>query len=367
MPAKHTLTQSADAPTPQSQLPGITGNGLQAGWPPLWGPSADRSGSSVSTAPASQSPTNGVSAWPSLAASQRQIQPSASHTPTSSQLPQHQTDPFTSAWQSHQSDQQQKETAASSASDRIRVTLPAPLTASQVPSVQADPDGAALLQKVQSAVGNGELSIEEGTKQLVAFLRQREQINKGKSGAHVPKPPPGFATAASLASAGKPQLPSQLPDSGLASQSDRTTVSSPFPAMQPSSSPTQSQAANLLSSAQLQPGIEAPGARGGLQWSGGNAAPGLHQWGYPQAADNAMPSQLLVNISSTMPPVSSRLPNTAGMFPVDLVAASAALWAAPATGELCCQTLPAHACLGDKTIPMQECHQWCTLCICDLM
>ncbi len=334
-PAKHTLTQSADAPTPQSQLPGIKGNGLQAGWPPLWGPSADRSGSSVSTAPASQSPINGASAWPSLAASQRQIQPSTSHTPTSSQLSQHQTDQFTSAWQSHQSDQQQEETAASSASDRVRVTLPAPLTASQVPSVQADPDGAALLQKVQSAVGNGELSIEEGTKQLVAFLRQREQINKGKSGAHVPKPPPGFATAASLASAGKPQLPSQLPDSGLASQSDRTTVSSPFPAMQPSSSSTQSQAANLLSSAQLQPGIEAPAARGGLQWGGANAAPGLHQWGYPQAADNTSPSQLLVNNSSTMPPVSSRLPSTAGMFPVDLVAASAALWAAPATGELC--------------------------------
>ncbi len=334
-PAKHTLTHSADAPTPQSQLPGIKGNGLQAGWPPLWGPSADRSGNSVSTAPASQSPTNGASAWPSLAASQRQVQPSTAHTATSSQLPQHQTDQSTSAWQSHQSDQQQEETAASSASDRVRVTLPTPLTASQVPSVQADPDGAALLQKVQSAVGNGELSIEEGTKQLVAFLRQREQINKGKSGAHVPKPPPGFATAASLASAGKPQLPSQLPDSGLASQSDRTTVSSPFPAMQPSSSSSQSSAANLLSSAQLQPGIEAPGAQGGLQWGGANAAPGSHQWGYPQAADNMLPSQLLVNNGSTMPPVSSRLASTAGMFPVDLVAASAALWAAPATGRLC--------------------------------
>ncbi len=335
-PAKHTLTHSADVPTPQSQLPGIKGNGLQAGWPPLWGPSADRSGNSVSTAPASQSPPNGASAWPSLAASRQQVQPSTSHTPTSSQLPQHQTDQFTSAWQSHQSDQQQDETAASSASDRVRVTLPAPLTASQVPSVQADPDGAALLQKVQSAVGSGELSIEEGTKQLVAFLRQREQINKGKSGAHVPTPPPGFATAASLASAGKPQLPPQLPDSGLASQSDRTTVSSLLPAMQPSSTSTQSPAANLLSSAQLQPGTEAPGAQQGvLQWGGANAAPGSHQWGCPQAADNFLPSQLLVNNGSTMPPVSSRLPSTAGMFPVDLVAASAALWAAPATGKLC--------------------------------
>lgn len=336
-PAKHTLTQSADASTPQSQLPGIKGNGLQAGWPPLWGPSADRSGSSVSAASASQSPINGASAWPSLAASQRQIQ--SSHPPTSSQLPQHQTEQFTSAWQSHQSDQQQEETAASSAIEDVRVTLPAPLTASQVPSVQADPDGAALLQKVQSAVGSGELSIEEGTKQLVAFLRQREQTNNGKSGAHVPKPPPGFATAASLASAGKPQLPSQLPDSGLASQSDRSTILSPFPAMQPCSSSTQSQAANLLSSAQLQPGIEAPGARGDPQWGGVNAASGLHQWGYPQAADNLSPSQLLVNNNSTMPPVSSTLRSTAGMFPVDLVAASAALWAAPATGANQLQSL----------------------------
>lgn len=335
-PAKHTLSQSAEALTPQSQHLGVKGNGLQqAGWPPIWGPSLDRSGGSATTAPSNQASIEGTSAWPSLAASQRQVQAPSSQTPTSSQLPQHQTDQYTSAWQSHQLDQLQEGTAAPSAGDHTRVTLPAPLTAGQVPSVQADPDGAALLQTVQSAVGNGELSIEEGTKQLVAFLRQREQTNKGKSGAHVPKPPPGFATAA-----GKSQLPSQLPDTGSQNLSDQASAPHLSPAMQPTSSSTQSQAAALLSGAQLQPGTHTPGSGAGLQWSAANATPGFQQWGYHPAADNASSSRSSLNSSSTAVAASSGLSSTASMFPVDLVAASAALWAAPATGEPGCS---AHA------------------------
>ncbi len=341
-PAKHMLSQSAEAHTPQTQgsiHPGPKGNGLQqagvTGWPPLWGPSSDRSGNNVSNMPSSQSPSEGASAWPSLTASQRQVPSATSHALNPSQLPsaQPQTDQSVSAWQKQQSDQQQEGTSILSNSERTRVTLPAPLTAGQVPCVQADPDGAALLQKVQSAVGNGELSIEEGTKQLVAFLRQREQTNKGKPQSG-PKPPPGFATAntpAPPSSASKPQLSSQLPDTASSNHVEvsASTPLSPFPAMQPSSLSTP---ASMLS----QLGMDTAGSRVSPQWSTASAAPAFQQWGYPQGADNhTSSSRSPLNSSSTTALASSSLSSPAGMFPVDLVAASAALWAAPAAGMPC--------------------------------
>ena len=337
-PAKNVLSQSAEASTPQSAL-APKANGLQqgaTGWPSLWGPSAgDKSSNSVTSTLASQAPAEVTSAWPSLAASQRQVQGASTHPASPSQplLLQQQADNYASAWSDQQSDQQQEQASTSSGADRTRVTLAAPLTAGQVPSVQADPDGAALLQKVQSAVGNGELSIEEGTKQLVAFLRQREQTGKGKplAGAHVPKPPPGFAAASTAppSSAGRPQLPSRPPDTVSSDTSSLSTSFSPFPAMQPSSSSNPFPSVSVLSSGQSQPGVSP-------QWSAASAAPSFQQWNYPPGTDNhTLSSQSSLNSSSTTAPASTSMASTASMFPVDLVAASAALWAAPAAGMLC--------------------------------
>lgn len=327
-PVKHTLPHSLVDQTPHTgSKGGILQQAGAAGWPPLWGASADRPSPSVL---ASQSPAEG--AWPSLTASQRPVQAANASTanPAQSQVLQHQADSLSPAWQGQHAEQPQGQGAAT------RVALAGPLTAGQVPSVQADPDGAALLQKVQSAVGNGDLSMEEGTKQLVAFLRQREQSGKGKAGVHTPKPPPGFATAA------KQPVPQQL-DPVSSSQSESSASSSllPFPAMQPNSFSTPPQPALLTPSAQALPSTEAAGSMNPLQWSASNVAPAYQQWGYSQAADSqSSSSQVLANSSGIVGPASSSMPSTAGIFPVDLVAASAALWAAaPATGSNQLQSL----------------------------
>ena len=320
-PVKHTLPHGVGAQTPHT---GAKGTALHqtgtAGWPPLWGATANRPGTSATNVLASQSPAEG--AWPSLAASQHAAQ-AATSTATNAAQSQHQAGGYPPAWQGQIADQQQAPAAAT------RVALASPLTVGQVPAVQADPDGAALLQKVQSAVGNGDLSMEEGTKQLVAFLRQREQSSKGKAGVHTPKPPPGFATA------GK-QLVQQQLEPTSASQADAPSISAsllPFPAMQPNSFTSPLQASPLVTSAQPAIGTEAAGTANPSQWTANSAAPTYQPWGFAQAADtDTSSSQPSVNSTTTTAAVSS-LPGTSGMFPVDLVAASAALYAAPATGR----------------------------------
>ena len=310
-PVKHTLSHGVGAQTPHT---GAKGSALQqsgaAGWPPLWGASADTPGTNATNVLASQSPAEG--AWPSLALSA-----------SNATQPQHQSGSYPPAWQGQHADQQQAPPAAT------RIMLASPLTAGQVPAVQADPDGAALLQKVQSAVGNGDLSMEEGTKQLVAFLRQREQSSKGKAGVHTPKPPPGFATA------GKQPVQQQT-EPPSASHTDAPSLSAsllPFPAMQSSSFPSPLQASPLVTSAQPVLGTEAAGSATPSQWTANSAAPTYQPWGFAQAADtDTSSSQPSVNSTTTTAPASS-LPGTSGMFPVDLVAASAALYAAPATGR----------------------------------
>lgn len=331
-PAKHMLAQGTEAATPHTHQPGAKPNGLQqAGWPALWGQAADRSGHHASSLAGPQPAAEGASAWPSLAASQRQASGNNAHAPSTSQppQPQHPATGHTSAWQNQQTDQQQQGMGV----ERTRIALSAPLTTGQVPSVQADPDGAALLQKVQSAVGNGELSIEDGTKQLVAFLRQREQTNKGKS----PKPPPGFAVAANAQAnaslLGKPQQPSLLTDAMTPNRSDNPSAASlfpPFPAMQPSSSSTASQPTALLSNPQSQHLGQSASSHPMPQWGQASPALSFQQWAQPNGADNlTCSSRSSMNSSGTTVQGS---PATTGLFPVDLVAASAALWSAPAAG-----------------------------------
>ena len=328
-PAKITLAQGSDSQTPHTHQ-AAKPNGLQqAGWPALWG-QADRSGQHASNLTPPQSAAEGAAAWPSLAASQRQVQGNNAHTSSTSQPAQsvHTAGGQTSAWQSQQPDQQQQ------AAESTRVTLSAPLTTGQVPSVQADPDGAALLQKVQSAVGNGELSIEDGTKQLVAFLRQREQTNKGKSA----KPPPGFAVAANAQAnaslLGKPLQPNLPLDASSTDRRDAPPSVVPFPAMQGSSASTASLPTAMLSNPQSQISSESASSHSNPQrWSQQNSpALSLRQWAYPTGTDNQTSSSRS-SVNSTGTSVQG-LSNAAGMLPVDLVAASAALWAAPAAGTL---------------------------------
>ena len=333
-PAKHIAAQGTEAATPHTHQPGVKPNGLQqAGWPALWGQAADRSAHHASSLTAPQTAAEGASAWPSLAASQRQASGNNAHAPSTSQPPssQHLATGHTSAWQNQQTDQQQQGMGA----EGTRVALSAPLTTGQVPSVQADPDGAALLQKVQSAVGNGELSIEDGTKQLVAFLRQREQTNKGKS----PKPPPGFAVAANAQAnaslLGKPQQQTLPSDSMTLNRSDGPSVASPFPpfpAMHPSSSSsTASHPTAMLSDPQSSLLSQSASSHPIPQWRQ-EASPALsfQQWAHPNGGDNlTSSSRSSMNSSGTTVQGS---PGTAGLFPVDLVAASAALWSAPTEG-----------------------------------
>ena len=328
-PAKQTLAQGAEAHTPHTHQHSVKPNSLQqAGWPSLWGQAPDRSNAHALTS--AQSSSEGPSAWPSLAASQRQVQGSSAHTPSTSQQPQsqHVAAAQTPAWQSQQPDQPQSGTSA----DCTQVTLSEPLTTGQVPSVQADPDGAALLQKVQSAVGNGELSIEDGTKQLVAFLRQREQTNKGKSA----KPPPGFAVAANAqASAsllGKPNQASTLIDTAAESRPDSASAAfSSFPAMQTSSASTASLPSGMVSNTQALHAGDMVSSHLSPQWGNpASSALSFQQWGYSGGADNQTSSSRSTN---SHPGTSAQeSPSTACMFPVDLVAASAALWSAPAAG-----------------------------------
>lgn len=327
IPAKQTLAQGAEAHTPHMHQPMKANSLQQAGWPSLWGQPSDRSSTHPGTLTSAQSSSEGASAWPSLAASQRQVQASSAHTLNASQQPQsqHAAAAQPPAWQSQQPDQPQPATSA----ERSRVMLSAPLTTGQVPSVQADPDGAALLQKVQSAVGNGELSIEDGTKQLVAFLRQREQTNKGKSA----KPPPGFAVAANAqASAsllGKPNQPSASTDTAAQSRSsDAASAAFPsFPTMQTSSSYTTSLPPGMLSSTHAS---ELVSSQSSPHWSH-QASPslGLQQWAYSSGADNHTSSRSTNNHPDA---TAQGIPSTPCMFPVDLVAASAALWSAPPAG-----------------------------------
>ena len=330
-PAKQTLAQGAEAHTPHTHQHSVKPNSLQqAGWPSLWGQTSDRSNAHATALTSAQPSSEGASAWPSLAASQRQVQGSGAHTPSTSQQPQsqHAAAAQTPAWQSQQPDQPQPGTS----SDRTQVTLSAPLTTGQVPSVQADPDGAALLQKVQSAVGNGELSIEDGTKQLVAFLRQREQTNKGKSA----KPPPGFAVAANAqASAsllGKPNQHSASIDTAAQSRSDTASAAFPsFPVMQTSSSSTASLPPGMLSNTQALHASEMVSSQPGPQWSNPvSPALSFQQWTYPGGTDNQGSSSRSTNNHPGTTAQGS--PSSACMFPVDLVAASAALWSAPAAG-----------------------------------
>ena len=330
-PAKQTLAQGAEAHTPHTHQHGVKPNSLQqAGWASLWGQPSDRSSAHASALTSAQSSAEGTSAWPSLAASQRQVQGPGAHTSSISQQPQsqHAASAENPAWQSQQPDQPQPGTSA----DRTRVTLSAPLATGQVPSVQADPDGAALLQKVQSAVGNGELSIEDGTKQLVAFLRQREQTNKGKSA----KPPPGFAVAANAqASAsllGRPNQHGALTDTAAQSCSDTASAAFPsLPAMQTSSSSTASLPPGMLPSTQALHAGELVSSQPGSRWSN-QASPALsfQQWAYSSGVDNQTSSSCATNNHPGQTAPAS--PSTACMFPVDLVAASAALWSAPAAG-----------------------------------
>lgn len=327
-PVKHTLAQDAEAHTPHTHQASVKLNSLQqAGWPSLWGQPSDRSNTQAPTLTPAQSSAEGTSAWPSLAASQRQSQGSSAQTPSTSQQPQlqHSAGAQAPAWHSQQTDQQQLGTSA----ERTRVTLAVPLSTDQVPSVQADPDGAALLQKVQSAVGNGELSIEDGTKQLVAFLRQREQTNKGKSA----KPPPGFAVAANAqASAsllGKSNQPSSL---GESAASEAASVSFPsLPAMQTSTSSTASLPAGMSCHTQSLQASDTGSSNSNPHWSG-EASPALtlQQWAYSSGANSfASPSPSTLNSTGSIAMGPSSTPY---MFPVDLVAASAALWSAPVAG-----------------------------------
>lgn len=326
-PAKQTLAQGAEAHTPHTHQPSVKPSSLQqAGWPSLWGQPSDRPNTHATSLTPAQSSSEGASAWPSLAASQRQVQGTSAHTPSTSQQPQsqHPAGGQTPAWQNQQTDQQ-----LGTSAEHSRVTLSAPLTAGQVPSVQADPDGAALLQKVQSAVGNGELSIEDGTKQLVAFLRQREQTNKGKSA----KPPPGFAVAANAQAnaslLSKPNQPSTPADTAAPGPSDAASAAlPPFPVMQTTSSSTASLPAGMLSNAQALHAGESVSSQPSPHWSN-QASPALsfQQWAYSGGGDNPSSSS-----RSTMSSAGTNAQSTACMFPVDLVAASAALWSAPAAG-----------------------------------
>ena len=330
-PAKQTLAQGAEAHTPHTHQHSVKPNSLQqAGWPAQWGQLSDRSNTHAIALTSAQSSSEGASAWPSLAASQRQMQGSGAHAPSTSQQSQsqHAAAAQTPAWQNQQPDQPQ----AGPSADLTRVTLSAPLVTGQVPSVQADPDGAALLQKVQSAVGNGELSIEDGTKQLVAFLRQREQTNKGKSA----KPPPGFAVAANAqASAsllGKPNQHGASTETAAQSRSETASASFlSFPATQTSSASTASLPPGMLSNTQALHTGEMVSSQLGPQWSN-QASPALsfQQWAYCGGSDSQTPSSR----STHNHPGSNAHgpPSIACMFPVDLVAASAALWSAPAAG-----------------------------------
>lgn len=245
-------------------------------WPaPTWGQHTDEQPPLLSANAAD--PT---SAWPSLAASQRQAQPHP-HASTSQQP--------SAALHREASEPVQEAAIARQSGKQITVTLPAPLDARQEPSVQADPEGAALLRTVQSAVGNGHLSIEEGTKQLVAFLRQREQAQgSSKPGGKASKPPPGFAGAVS-----QPPHPASEPPTLLQTAQQ---VLDPHPLTASTSS----------SEALL------PATQSFQQWSAGGA---LRQ--------------------PPLSPSGKAASNAAFAFPVDMVAASAALWLAPvASGEV---------------------------------
>ncbi|KAL3157405.1 hypothetical protein ABBQ32_011880 [Trebouxia sp. C0010 RCD-2024] len=337
-PAKSTFPEDAETHTLHTLPPSVKPNSLQqAGWPSLWGQQSDRSSTHAPALTPAQSSAEGTSAWPSLAASQRQVQGFSAQTPSTSQQPQsqHSAGAQAPAWQSQQTDQQQLGPSA----ERTRVTLAAPLTTDQVPSVQADPDGAALLQKVQSAVGNGELSIEDGTKQLVTFLRQREQTNKGKSA----KPPPGFAVAANAqASAGllgKSTQPSTPGESAASSRSEAASVSFPsLPAMQTSTSSTASLPAGMVSRTQPLHAGETGSSHPNPHWnSEASSAVSFQQWAYSSGANNLTSSSRSTTNSTGS--IALRSPDTAYMFPVDLVAASAALWSAPAAGSNQLQSL----------------------------
>lgn len=301
---KHTAQPQADH-FPHQRAPS-KGEQAVPGWLPMWG---QRTEEQATTSMLASSSADTASAWPSLAASQRQTQVQQPHPSITQQpAPSHQQQP----------DSSQDDAVSKQAGKRTIVSLPAPLDANQEPSVQADPEGAALLRTVQTAVGNGHLTIEEGTKQLVAFLRQREQ-SQGKSGSKASKPPPGFAVAANHPSANPA---SSEPSGSLASDS----ASSSHPA-QPHADSTHM--LNTVSSSSLDAAQAT--ARSFQQWAVGMASAQLpsssSRHTQQAASSSAMPSS-----------------STVFLFPVDMVAASASLWLAPATsgqllGRLVCKVL----------------------------
>ena len=290
---KHTAQPQPEQLPPHQRVGPNKGEQTVPGWLPMWG---QRTEEQPSTSMLAANAADTASAWPALAASQRpaplpQPQPSTAQT-----LP--------SLHQQQQPDPPQDDAVSKPAGKRTVVPLPVPLDANQEPSVQADPEGAALLRTVQSAVGNGHLTIEEGTKQLVAFLRQREQA-PGKSGSKASKPPPGFAVAANHASAHMASEPSGSAASDSASSSYPPQQHADATHM-PNTASTSSMDASQAT------------ARSFQQWALGMASAQLPSSSSGPSGQTASSKALLKS-------------STVIVFPVDMVAASASLWLSPAT------------------------------------
>lgn len=86
---------------------------------------------------------------------------------------------------------------AGAAGGKHPLMQPLQLGQQALPATAAGQQNGALLQQVERAIEKGQISVEEGTRRMVALLRQH-QVHQGGAGAKRP-PPPGFAAAAAAA------------------------------------------------------------------------------------------------------------------------------------------------------------------------